>query len=247
MCLHLLARGFLLRVLDGTADGDERERRQKGGATTVSWRVVGRLVRPSLVRHSLVRGGLIGDGLGLGVCLCHGLLGGSLVGHGLLDRSFLDIRLEISGCGRLYLGSRLCLSSRFCLHGLGRSYGSSFGFRLVCSDRRLPGFRLGSRRSDLGGSLAQLAHAGLLTDLLAQVVELGAIHVADRANLDLLDLGRVDGERPLDTDAERLLADGERLACTRALPLEHDPLEDLDASPRALDHLESARGLCHPL
>ena len=48
----------------------------------------------------------------------------------------------------------------------------------------------------------------------------------------------MDGERPLDPDAERLLADGERLACARALPLDHDPFEDLHAPARALDHLK---------
>ena len=45
-------------------------------------------------------------------------------------------------------------------------------------------------------------------------------------------------ERPLDADAERLLAHGERLARAGALPLEHDPLEDLDPPARALDDLE---------
>ena len=45
-------------------------------------------------------------------------------------------------------------------------------------------------------------------------------------------------ERPLDADAERLLAHGERLAHAGALPLDDDALEDLDAAARALDHLE---------
>ena len=45
-------------------------------------------------------------------------------------------------------------------------------------------------------------------------------------------------ERTLDTDAERLLADRERLARARALTLDHDPLEDLHAAALALDHLE---------
>jgi hypothetical protein len=45
-------------------------------------------------------------------------------------------------------------------------------------------------------------------------------------------------ERALDTDAERLLADGERLADARALPLDHDALEDLDPAALTLDHLE---------
>ena len=45
-------------------------------------------------------------------------------------------------------------------------------------------------------------------------------------------------ERALDADAEGLLADGERLARTGALALDHDPLEYLDALALALDHLE---------
>src|SRR6478735_4021556 len=45
-------------------------------------------------------------------------------------------------------------------------------------------------------------------------------------------------ERPLDADAERLLADGERLAHARALPLDHDSLEHLHPLATALDHLE---------
>ncbi len=46
------------------------------------------------------------------------------------------------------------------------------------------------------------------------------------------------GERPLDPDAERLLADGERLAHARALALDDDALEDLNAAALALDYLE---------
>src|SRR5581483_2157024 len=75
---------------------------------------------------------------------------------------------------------------------------------------------------------AELADAGLLADLAAEVVELGAIDVADRADLDLVDLRRVQRERPLDADAEVVLADGEGLAGAGALPLDHEALEDLD-------------------
>src|SRR3954447_9125926 len=46
------------------------------------------------------------------------------------------------------------------------------------------------------------------------------------------------GERPLDTDPERLLADRERLPYARALALDDDALEHLDALALALDHLE---------
>ena len=45
-------------------------------------------------------------------------------------------------------------------------------------------------------------------------------------------------ERALDADAERVLADGERLAGAGALALDHDPLEHLDPLARALDHAE---------
>src|SRR4029079_402901 len=86
--------------------------------------------------------------------------------------------------------------------------------------------------------LAQLADASLLADLAAQVVELGAADVADRAHLDLVDLGRVQRERALDADPEGVLADGERLAHAGALALDHDPLEDLDPLAVALDHPE---------
>jgi hypothetical protein len=83
-----------------------------------------------------------------------------------------------------------------------------------------------------------LAHARLLPHFRAQVVELRAVDVADRLNLDLLDLRRVERKRTLDSDAERLLADGERLPHACALPLDDDALEDLDAAALALDHLE---------
>ena len=45
-------------------------------------------------------------------------------------------------------------------------------------------------------------------------------------------------ERPLDADAERVLADGERLAGTGALPLEDDAFEDLNPLARAFDDAE---------
>src|SRR6185369_17697350 len=64
------------------------------------------------------------------------------------------------------------------------------------------------------------------------------VHVADGLHVDLLDLRRMERERPLDPDAERLLADGERLAGTRPLALDHDALVDLHAAAGALDHLE---------
>jgi hypothetical protein len=45
-------------------------------------------------------------------------------------------------------------------------------------------------------------------------------------------------ERALDAHTKGLLADRERLAEARALPLDADPLEDLDPLSVALDHLE---------
>ena len=72
----------------------------------------------------------------------------------------------------------------------------------------------------------------------AQVVELGPAHVAAGGDLEFLDLRRMQRERPLDADAEGLLADGEGLPRARALALEDDSLEDLGAAAAALDHLE---------
>src|SRR5262249_43144652 len=53
-----------------------------------------------------------------------------------------------------------------------------------------------------------------------------------------VDLGRMQRERPLDPDAERLLADGEGLPRAGTLPLQDDALEDLDPLALALDDLE---------
>src|SRR5665647_1279916 len=92
--------------------------------------------------------------------------------------------------------------------------------------------------SGTGGLALLLADARLLADLLPEVVQLGAAHVADLHHFDLVDLRRVHGESALDTDAEGLLAHGERLAHAVALALDHGALEDLDAVATALDHLE---------
>src|SRR3954452_24764711 len=134
---------------------------------------------------------------------------------------------------------------RFCADlcrslGLGRL----LDFRL---DRFLGLGRLGLRdelrrnclhRRSLRAVLPDLADARPLADASTEVVELRAVHVADRHALDLVDLRRVHRERPLYADAERLLAHGEHLPHARALALDHDALEDLDATPFALDHLE---------
>jgi hypothetical protein len=72
----------------------------------------------------------------------------------------------------------------------------------------------------------------------AQVVQLRPPHVAAGGHLDALDLRRVQWEGSLHSDAERLLAHGERLTHAVALALEDDPLEDLGAPPRSLHDLE---------
>src|SRR5689334_14586007 len=46
------------------------------------------------------------------------------------------------------------------------------------------------------------------------------------------------GKGALDSDPEGLLAHREALAGAGSLPLDHDPLEDLDPLALALDHLE---------
>src|SRR2546422_7470717 len=85
---------------------------------------------------------------------------------------------------------------------LGRLFGVRGGNVGLCGFRR--------RLRALGGSwavLAQLADACLLPDLAAEVVELRAVHVADRGDLDPLDLGGMQRERSLDSHSKGLLAD----------------------------------------
>src|SRR5262249_39100640 len=83
-----------------------------------------------------------------------------------------------------------------------------------------------------------LADARGLPDAVAEVVQLGPAHITASSDLDALDLRRVQRERALYTDAERLLADGERLADAVALALDHDALEHLGPLARSLDDLE---------
>src|SRR5581483_4825549 len=66
----------------------------------------------------------------------------------------------------------------------------------------------------------------------------------DLDDVDLLDLRRVERERPLDADAEGVLADGESLAGARALALDHDALELLDVRAQ-LPLLEALDRLAH--
>src|SRR5947207_91073 len=64
-----------------------------------------------------------------------------------------------------------------------------------------------------------------------------ATHVNTGDDLDVVDGGRVHGERALDANAVALLAHRERLAHAAALTAQHDALEDLDALLGALDDL----------
>ena len=79
---------------------------------------------------------------------------------------------------------------------------------------------------------------GPFADLAAQVVQFGAPDVTDAQDLDLVDLGRMDRKRPLDTDSERVLANGKGLPGALALTLDDDALEHLDTAAGSLDDLE---------
>src|SRR6185503_1996020 len=170
------------------------------------------------------------------------LLGGSRLGL------FGSLRLGLGlGLRSLFLRRRLVHRLRLSLCGLGLRSLCDFGgvLRVDDLDRRLVLHpfsvrerRLYRHRQLRPGSVAPLTHPRPLADTAAKVVELRAVDVADRGDLDLLDLRRVERERPLDADAERLLAHGERLARAGSLPLEHDPLEDLHPPASALDDLE---------
>ena len=133
-----------------------------------------------------------------------------------LRRVLLGSRLLLDS-GRLgYLG--LLLGHALCIHRLG----------------------LGGGRGDqlLVDPPAPLGDSGRLADPASQVVELGPPHVATRRDLQFLDLRRVQRERPLHPDPERLLADREGLPGAGALPTQDDSLEDLGAAAAALDYLE---------
>src|SRR5204862_4745428 len=134
--------------------------------------------------------------------------------------------------GRLAL-----VGDRFGLTGVVRGAGLGLRCARACVGLRWRR-RRGLRAGGAGAVLAQLPDPSLLPDLATEVVQLGPVHVADRRDLDLVDLRRVERERPLDTDAEGLLADSERLARAGPLALEDDSLEDLDPVALALDHLE---------
>src|SRR5690606_11177241 len=88
-----------------------------------------------------------------------------------------------------------------------------------------------------GSEVALLLDAGLLAREVAQVVELGAAHIAAGDDLDLVDGRGVHGEDALHADAEGDLADPEGLADAVALAADDVALEDLDTGAVALDDL----------
>ena len=200
-----------------------RRRPRPPGRRRLRWRT---RRRPAPASASGAGGrGILGQRLGLNVL---GRLAVWLCGRGaLLGRLARCVRLR-------RLLARLLRSLYGCVlleHGLlcGQAVGVGRLFGLVQQTRLDRLFR---------ARVATLAHASALADAVAQVVQLGAAHVASRGDLDALDLRRVHGEHALNADAEGLLAHGEGLARSVALALDHDPLEDLDASARPLDDLE---------
>src|SRR5207253_4594080 len=76
---------------------------------------------------------------------------------------------------------------------------------------------------------------GSLAGAVPQVVELGPTDVAPGHGLDAGDDRRVDGKRPLHTDAEADLADGEGLPGAAPLAADDRTLEDLDSLAISLD------------
>src|SRR4029078_1288187 len=102
--------------------------------------------------------------------------------------------------------------------------------------RRAPRFpRIRPRRCARSALLLDL---GLLATQLAQVVQLRAAHVTTGDDVDVIDVGRMHREGPLDADAVAFLAHGEGLADATALAAKDDTLEDLDALLGALDDLD---------
>src|SRR5262249_50016991 len=89
--------------------------------------------------------------------------------------------------------------------------------------------------------------AGLLPDLLAEVVQLGPAHPAAAQDLDLLDPRRMDGKCPFHADAVRDPPDGERLAQATAAAPDHDSFERLEPVAPALRDLDvHAHGVAGP-
>jgi hypothetical protein len=141
-----------------------------------------------------------------------------VLGGGLVLRLWLRLGLLPSTLGGLHhLGLRL-------------AYRDSLGVHGLCF--------LGGDNDLVLDPPAALGDAGLLADLLAEVVQLRPAHVTVRGDFQLLDLRGVQGEGSLDPDSEGLLTDRERLPGAASLALDDDSLEDLGALPVSLDHLE---------
>src|SRR5829696_4807030 len=165
--------------------------------------------------------------LATGSVPCAGRCLARLVFAGLLGRLFGSLVARGLGIGRRRLLGGSGLLSQLLLAGARR---------VVRRHRALldkPGLD-----DLLGPCPAPLADARGAAHAVAQIVELRSTDVAARGDLDALYLGRVDRERPLHTDAERLLADREGLAHAVALALDHDALEHLRPPARALHNLE---------
>src|SRR5512133_3719362 len=205
---HRLARDAV-RLDEEGLDAEGQPQRDRDYDDQLEERTAGRLL---LRGHlGLVVSGRLGRGGGLaaiGVCLCGAGLGRRLavgrlgLGSGGLSRSSGRLGLARGrGLGGLDLGDLVCR-----LGGVGGTAGVDdlLGGRALRVDgpgsRRGLGFELGDRivheaRGDglLGAGVAALADAGALADALTQVGELGAADVTAGGDVDLLDLGRVNG------------------------------------------------------
>src|ERR1700736_5533821 len=86
--------------------------------------------------------------------------------------------------------------------------------------------------------LGLLDDAGRLAAQAAQVIELGAAHLAAAHHLDRIDHRRIEREHALDALAVGDLAHGEVLVEARAGAADADALIGLHAAALALDHLD---------
>ena len=84
-----------------------------------------------------------------------------------------------------------------------------------------------------------LLDASLLACELAQVVELGATHLAMLVDLDAVDVGRLDGEDTLHTNSARHLANGETLLLAMTGDADDNTAIELDALLGAFNDLVS--------
>src|SRR6476659_7050247 len=98
------------------------------------------------------------------------------------------------------------------------------------------GFGCGCR--GLAGRTLRFRDARLLAAQPAQVIELGAPHLAVADQLDRVDHRRVEREHALDALAVRDLAHGEVLVQPAAGAADTDAFIGLDAGALALDHLD---------